>query len=207
MSDSWTQRWDDRFSGEDFAYGTQANPFFKEQLDLLDVGHLLLPAEGEGRHAVHAALNGWKVSAFDISKAGKEKALQLANQHQVSIDYQVGPIEEVSLPETHFDAMALIYAHFPPEIKSSYHKALDKYLKKGGVVIFEAFGKKHLDYKNSGKAVGGPGNIDALFSVEELKEDFINYEILQLAEQEIELNAGSFHSGIGSVVRFVGRKK
>ena len=46
-----------------------------------------------------------------------------------------------------FDVIALIYAHFPPSIKSEYHKLLDKKLKKGGIIIFEAFGKNHLNYK------------------------------------------------------------
>ena len=46
-----------------------------------------------------------------------------------------------------------------------------------------------------------------LFSIDELKSDFANYEIIELVEKEIELNEGSFHNGLGSVIRFVGRKK
>ena len=45
-----------------------------------------------------------------------------------------------------------------------------------------------------------------LFSIDELKSDFVNYEIIELAEKEIELNEGLFHNGKGSVIRFVGRK-
>jgi hypothetical protein len=46
-----------------------------------------------------------------------------------------------------------------------------------------------------------------LFSIDELKSDFVNYEIVELVEKEIELNEGLFHNGEGSVIRFVGRKK
>ena len=46
-----------------------------------------------------------------------------------------------------------------------------------------------------------------LFSMEEIRSDFANYEILELVEKEIELNEGLFHNGLGSVIRFVGRKK
>jgi len=46
-----------------------------------------------------------------------------------------------------------------------------------------------------------------LFSIDEIKSDFDNYEIIELVEKEIELNEGLFHNGIGSVIRFVGRKK
>jgi len=46
-----------------------------------------------------------------------------------------------------------------------------------------------------------------LFSIDELKSDFANYEILELTEKEIELNEGQFHNGTSSVIQFVGRKK
>ena len=35
----------------------------------------------------------------------------------------------------------------------------------------------------------------------------MNYEIIELAEKEIELNEGLFDNGKGSVIRFVLRKK
>ena len=46
-----------------------------------------------------------------------------------------------------------------------------------------------------------------LFSSEEIKSDFENYEILELEEKIIHLNEGLLHNGQGSVIRFVGRKK
>ncbi|MNL80687.1 hypothetical protein D3C87_2076000 [compost metagenome] len=75
------------------------------------------------------------------------------------------------------------------------------------MLIFEAFSKKHLDYLAKNQKVGGPKEIDMLFSVEEIRADFENYEILVLEEKEIELNEGLFHNGQASVIRFVGRRK
>lgn len=207
MSDTWTDRWDERYRNDEFAYGEQPNNFLKEQLDLLDAGTILFPAEGEGRNAVYAARLGWTVSAFDISIEGKNKALRLAKANQVTIDYQVGALQSMSYGYEQFDAIALIYAHFPADIKSMYHKMLDKYLRKGGLVIFEAFSKKHIDYIAENEKVGGPKDIAMLFSVEEIKTDFENYEIIVLEEKVIELSEGLFHNGKGSVIRFVGRKK
>ncbi len=46
-----------------------------------------------------------------------------------------------------------------------------------------------------------------LFSIDEIKLDFTNCEIIELKECEIELNEGVFHKGKGSVIRFSGRKK
>lgn len=207
MTESWKDRWDERYSKEYFAYGEQPNNFLKEQLEKLAPGTILFPAEGEGRNAVYAARLGWKVSAFDISIEGRNKALQLAEANKVTIDYQVGELHTLNYRPGQFDAIALIYAHFPANIKSLYHKTLDQYLRKGGWVIFEAFSKTHLDYLARNEKVGGPKDLEMLFSIEELTSDFNNYEIIQLAEQEIELNEGLFHNGQGSVIRFVGRKK
>jgi SAM-dependent methyltransferase len=207
MNDAWTDRWNERYSKNEFAYGEAPNNYLKEQLEKLNVGAILFPAEGEGRNAVFAATLGWKVSAFDISIDGKRKAMQLAAANNVSIDYQVGELQTLNYHNEQFDAIALIYAHFPAAIKSSYHKALDKYLKKGGVIIFEAFSKKHIDYISKNENVGGPKDIASLFSTDEVRSDFANYDFRELAETEIELNEGQYHNGQGSVIRFVGQKK
>ncbi len=206
MNNTWTQRWDDRYKSEEFAYGEKPNNYLKEQIEKLKTGAILFPAEGEGRNAVFAAKLGWEVFAFDISEEGRNKALLLAKNNNVSIDYQVGELETLDFEENQFDAIALIYAHFPAAIKSQIHKQLDKLLKKDGIIIFEAFSKKHLEYVIKNEKVGGPKDIESLFSVEEIKADFPNYEIIELEEKEIELNEGLFHNGTGSVIRFVGRK-
>ncbi|MBF4518307.1 class I SAM-dependent methyltransferase [Flavobacterium sp. ANB] len=204
---NWTQRWDDRYSNEEFAYGEEPNNYLKDQIEKLNAGSILFPAEGEGRNAIYAAKLGWKVAAFDISAEGKNKALKLAEANNVTINYQVGELESLNYQTEQFDAIALIYAHFPAEIKSSIHKTLDKYLSKNGIIIFEAFSKKHLEYLALNDKVGGPKDIESLFSIEEIQSDFSNYEIIELVEKEIELNEGLFHNGKGSVIRFVGRKK
>jgi len=207
MNDTWTDRWNERYSKDEFAFGKQPNNYLKEQLEKLNVGTILFPAEGEGRNAVFAANLGWTVSAFDISMEGKKKADRLAKINNVTIDYQVGDLQEISFDTKQFDVIALIYAHFPANIKSLYHKTLDKYLRNGGVVIFEAFSKRHIDYVSKNENVGGPRDLESLFSIEEIKSDFANYDIIELEEKEIELREGLYHNGTGSVIRFVGQKK
>lgn len=167
MDNSWIDKWNDRYSAEEFAYGEQPNNYLKEQLKKLPVGTILFPAEGEGRNAVYAARLGWKVSAFDISFEGQKKALRLAEMNKVTINYQVGELQSLNYDREQFDAIALIYAHFPADIKSHMHKALDKYLRKGGVIIFEAFSKKHIDYILENENVGGPKDVASLFSVDD----------------------------------------
>jgi 2-polyprenyl-3-methyl-5-hydroxy-6-metoxy-1,4-benzoquinol methylase len=207
MNDLWKERWNERYRQEAFAYGELPNLFLKEQLNQLSVGKILFPAEGEGRNAVYAAKMGWDVYAFDISNEGKKKAQKLAHLNNVSINYQVGELPKLNFSQNQFDTVALIYAHFPPDIKSMYHKLLDKYIRKNGIIIFEAFSKKHFDYVMKNEKVGGPKDIHQLFSIEEIQADFSNYEIIELKEMEVELQEGLYHNGVGSVIRFVGRKK
>ena len=205
-TDVWTARWNERYVNEEFAYGEEPNNYLKEQLEKLKTGTILFPAEGEGRNAIFAAKLGWTVSAFDISIEGKNKADKLADKNGVIIDYQVGELETLNFENEQFDAIALIYAHFPADIKSIYHKTFDKYLKEGGVIIFEAFSKKHIEYVMADEKIGGPKDVDSLFSIEEIKSDFANCKIIELEEKEIELNEGLFHNGKGMVIRFVGQK-
>ncbi|ASW73225.1 methyltransferase [Chryseobacterium piperi] len=204
---AWKERWNERYRNDEFAYGTEPNEYLKEQLEKIPVGSILFPAEGEGRNAVFAAQLGWEVTAFDISTAGRSKALQLAEKKQITIDYHVGELQTLNFQKDQFDCLALIYAHFPADIKSSIHTMLDQYLRKGGYVIFEAFSKNHLEYIARNEKIGGPKDIESLFSIEEIKADFPNYDVIKLKESEVELQEGLFHNGTGSVIRFIGKKK
>jgi hypothetical protein len=55
--------WDERYADEEYVYGTTPNQYFKQELEKLTPGKILLPGEGEGRNAVFAATQGWKVTA------------------------------------------------------------------------------------------------------------------------------------------------
>jgi len=207
MTDSWTDKWNHRYSQAEYAFGTEPNIYLERHLRKVDPGMILFPAEGEGRNAVYAAKLGWTVFAFDLAIEGKNKALLLAEENKVHIDYQIGELPTLNYKQGQFDAIALIYAHFPPEIRSMYHKLLDTYLRKGGTIILEAFNKKHLDYVTRNPNVGGPRDLPTLFSREEIMTDFGHYDVVELEETETELSEGLYHVGLGSVIRFVGRKR
>ena len=207
MSNTWTERWNERYSNEAYAYGQDPNDFLKQELKKISPAKILFPAEGEGRNALFAASLGWEVSAFDITQEGKNKAMKLAQERGLKIDYHLGNLSELNYEPAQFDAIALIYAHFPAAIKSDLNIALSKLLKPGGVIVFEAFSKSHIEYNSKNEKVGGPKELDMLFSIDEIQNDFSNYEVILLDEKEIELQEGLSHNGTGSVIRFVGRKK
>lgn len=207
MKDVWIKIWEDRYGQDEYAFGIEPNEYLKNQLLKIEPGTILFPAEGEGRNAVFAAKMGWTASAFDISANGRNKALKLAQQNNVTIDYRIGELPKLGYTDAQFDAIALIYAHLPVSIRSEYHGLLDGYLRKGGHIIFESFSKDHLEYRQRNEKVGGPKDLDSLFSIEEIKSDFKQYDIIELVEEVIDLQEGIYHNGQGSVIRFVGRKK
>lgn len=202
------EMWEDRYAADAYAYGIQPNEFFKETLHTFQLkGEVLFPAEGEGRNAVYAAKNGLKTTAFDISNNAKSKALQLAKLEKVTISYEVGDFLKLAFVEKTFDAAVLIYAHFPPPLLAVYHKKIGELIKPNGLVILEGFSKNNLKYREENPAIGGPNAVEMLFSTETIKNDFPNFEIIQLEEVEVTLSEGEFHQGKGSVIRFIGRKK
>ena len=211
MNKSWDNdyknMWDERYRDNEFVYGKEPNLFFEEWLKKFDAGSILMPADGEGRNGVFAAQLGWKVTSSDLSEEGKLKALELAKEKNVTLEYIVGDLEQLNFEVVSFDAIGLIYAHFAAEKKSLLHKKLNEYLKPGGIIIFEAFSKLHLLYNESNPKVGGPKDFDMLYSKAEIITDFENYDLLILEEEESILNEGKYHIGKGAVVRFVGRKR
>ena len=199
--------WEERYGAEEFAYGVEPNKFFEKVLTENSLkGAILLPAEGEGRNAVFAAKKGLNVTCFDMSTQGKLKAQKLAELNNVTINYLVGELSELHFEKNSFDIIVLIYAHFPPNLKKAYHKKIASYLKKGGTLILEGFSKNQLKINEENQQAFGPKNIDMLYTVEEIKNDFENLEIQILKEEQIILNEGIHHTGKGSVIRFVGKK-
>lgn len=199
--------WDNRYSEKEYAYGKEPNAFFNKVLTENQLkGKILFPAEGEGRNAVYAAKMGLDVNAFDLSKEGKIKADKLAKSNNVEINYSVGELNTQDYKENSFDTIVLIFAHFPPPLRSKMHHQLSNLLKPNGIIILEGFGKKQLEFQKTNPLAGGPPNFDMLFSTEEVISDFAEFEIIQLTEETINLNEGNYHKGESSVVRFVGRK-
>lgn len=198
--------WNERYSAPEYAYGIAPNEFLAGVLAGLKPGKILFPAEGEGRNAVYAAEAGWEVSAFDLSEEGKKKADQLATSRGVILEYLVGNLSEITYPSESFDALVLIFAHFPASLRESFHSKLLTFLKPGGILILEGFSKDHLKFSSVNPLSGGPKDPAMLFSEEELRSDFKGMEILSLEEKEVALKEGLYHSGRSAVIRLVARK-
>lgn len=94
--------WDIRFATEDYYYGTEPNLYLSEKLRKYRPSLVLLPGEGEGRNAVFAASLGCDVYAFDQSRVAQEKALKLAKQNALRIDYRLAGVLDAHYPTITF---------------------------------------------------------------------------------------------------------
>lgn len=197
--------WNERYRQSEYIYGEAPNAFFKAELDKLMPGKLLMPADGEGRNGVYAATQGWDVCAFDQSEAGQRKALQLAAKHGVQIDYIVASFGQLPYQPGQFDAIGLVFAHFPMPERKEFYRELISYLKPGGTIILESFSKNHLMHSDVNPKAGGPRDPNMLFSTAEAEAEFAPLETLFLEEMEVELLEGDHHVGMSSVIRYVGR--
>jgi SAM-dependent methyltransferase len=196
------EMWENRYSGDDYAYGTAPNEFFRQVIDTLSPGRILLPADGEGRNGIYAATRGWEVLSLDFSENGREKAIALARENNVEIQYDLADIFSYPYPDGYYDAIALIYVHVPHEKRAHLHKLLISALKPGGTIFLEGFNKNQLSYSS-----GGPKDINMLFSENELREDFKELDIRLLEEIVVVKDDGPFHQGESSVIRLIGQRK
>lgn len=186
--------WNHLYRSNDYAFGLKANQYLAEKLSGLSPGRILLPAEGEGRNAVHCARNGWDVYAFDLSEIGKQKSEALAEENGVTIDFRVGDALDITYPNKYFDVMALVFAHFVPVKRRAIHRRLNSYIREGGLLIMEGFARP------SGVAP------DLRYDTEEIKKDFDEFNFYELEVKNVNLDEGVMINGQAEVLRAYGRK-
>lgn len=193
--------WNQRFASAEYIYGTEPSAYFKQIIDGLKPGRLLVPGAGEGRDAVYAATLGWEVHAFDLSSEGRRKALRLAGMKNVLIEYEIADAAHFTCHGELYNLVALVFMHFDPLLRERFHRQLLNCLLPGGLLLAEAFHRKQL-----GNSSGGPKDPDMLVSAAMLAADFSQLAILENLEMQIELNEGAHHIGPAEVVRFLGQK-
>jgi hypothetical protein len=192
--------WDDRYSEKEFIYGEEPNSFLVEQSARL-IGPVLSLAEGEGRNAVFLAELGLQVHAVDGSSVGLKKAQRLADSRGVEIQTEVADLATFQPATNFFRSVISISAHLPGVIRSRLYPLIEQCLLPNGLLLLEAYSENQLC-----RNTGGPKDIDMLMSVSKIGREFPNLEPVILQEIKREVCEGKHHSGLASVIQFVGRK-
>ena len=194
--------WDERFAGEGYVYGTAPNTWLEAQASRLKAGSRVLSlGEGEGRNAVWLATQGHRIEAVDGSSVGLEKAQRLAATRGVTIQATVTDLATFVPALGAYDAVVLIFVHLPLPLRALVHARAQAALAPGGVLVIEAFTPRQLAFTS-----GGPKQVEALYELETLRQDFPGIAWDVLREEEIELDEGPLHRGKAAVVRGLGRR-
>ena len=195
--------WDERYSGDDFFYGTQPNEFLRDQAGALPPGQpVLCLAEGEGRNAVFLAERGFDVTAVDQSSVGLEKAVALAVQRGVRIATIVANLADWDLDRPDgWGCIVSIWCHLPSALRASVHRQACAALKPGGILILEAYTPEQLKFRT-----GGPADPDLMPTLAQLRSELsgLSFEVAHECQREV--HEGRGHDGPSAVVQVVARR-
>jgi SAM-dependent methyltransferase len=195
--------WDDRYSGDEYFYGTEPNKLLQTITGLLPThANILCIGEGEGRNAVYLARLGHNVTAIDYSIEGKRKAEKLARQYNIEISYLQCPLEDFNFSEHKWDAVISIFCHLPITICGQIHQKIESSLKTNGLFICQAYSTEQLDFNT-----GGPKDPSMLYSESLLRGDFSKLIWIKLEKITSEILEGKGHTGLSSVVNAIGFKR
>jgi SAM-dependent methyltransferase len=192
--------WNERYKASEYAYGLEPNQFLTTQ-SFKPNSNILCLAEGEGRNAVHLAKQGHRVTTIDYSIIGLQKTQLLAKNNGVLVDTICADLTTYNFTHEVWDVIICIFGHFPPSTRKLVHSQIFRSLRTGGKLVIEAYSKEQIVYKT-----GGPQNIELLYSIDELEEDFYEFETIQIDQIIRSVNEGKDHNGISSVIQVVAEK-
>ncbi len=193
--------WDERYSAEEYIYGTEPNDFLAEAAGRLPVGATLCLADGEGRNGVYLAGLGHRVTAVDSSSVGLEKARKLAATRGVELTTVHADLADFAIEPGGWDVVVSIFAHVPSALRRVLHRKVVAGLRPGGLFVLEAYTPDQLRF-----GTGGPPDVDRLMRLADLKTelDGLTFEIGHEIERDV--IEGRFHGGRGAVVQVLARK-
>jgi SAM-dependent methyltransferase len=197
----WSQRYRD--VGEDYLFGVAPCRFLEAHRHLFDTGATALSvADGEGRNSVWLAEQGLAVTALEISPVALEKARRLARGRKVEVEFIQANMLTMPWPPAVYDFVVGIFIQFvgPDERKIQFAR-LRTAVKPGGVLLLHGYTPKQLEYKT-----GGPSAVENLYTEAFLREEFTDFEILELHEYEDELTEGHGHRGRSAVIDLIARR-
>jgi SAM-dependent methyltransferase len=196
-------RWNQRFSTEDYLFGTAPNAFLASQQKLLRAGGTALSiADGEGRNGVFLAEQGLDVLSVDFSPVGLDKARKLAASRGVRLRTEQADLFAWDWSGRSFDVVVAIFVQFatPPE-RARLFEHLKGAVKPGGILLLQGYRPEQLQY-----GTGGPPQAENMYTAAMLRDIFADMTILHLAEHDDVILEGSGHAGMSALVDMVARK-
>lgn len=194
--------WDERYGGEDLAYGEAPNEFLVEVAGRFSKhGRALDIGAGEGRNALYLASLGLDVMAVDQSEVGMQKAQRLASKRGLKLTTRAADLSDFDAEPNSFDVVSSIFVHLPAELRAAVHSRIASWLKPGGVFVLEAYAPEQLE-----RNTGGPKDAARLASLSVILGELDGMKIEHQASLVRVVTEGAFHTGEAAVLQIVARK-
>ena len=193
--------WNTRYTSKEFVYGKAPNEFLAQMRHHVPKGKVLCLAEGEGRNAVYLAGLGFEVTAVDASSVGLAKAEKLATENGVTIKTVVADLTDYPIEPEFWDGVVSIFCHVPMAVRKTVHERVCCGLKRGGVLLLEAYRPEQLAL-----GTGGPPEASMMMTLDLLRDELPGLEFIHARELERNVVEGSLHTGRGAVVQVIGRR-
>ncbi len=196
-------RWNERFSGSDYHFGTEPSPLLVAHRSLLAPGCTALAvADGEGRNGVWLAEQGLDVLSIDFSTQALAKAQRLAAARNVAIRTQQVDLAAWTWEPERFDVIVAVYIQFAkPPLRERIFAGMRRALTPGGLLFLQGYRPEQLAY-----GTGGPPFVENLYTGDMLREAFGDLEILHLREHDSVIVEGKGHAGMSALIDLIARK-
>jgi len=206
--------WNGRYSAEGAIWGenpclaaTRAAGVFRAN----GARKILVPGCGYGRNSSYLAVQGFQVSAFDISDEAIKLAKEMAEGKTLPVEYRQADVLEVEIRDTFDGILSINMLHLFDE--QNREKILQKFqavLKEGGILVLTSmsvndpdFGKGEMVGPNTYESKKGrpiyyfdAKSIDELFS-----KYFSEFEVEEIREYENHGGKEHYHNMMYVVAR------
>ncbi|MEM9036568.1 MAG: class I SAM-dependent methyltransferase [Actinomycetota bacterium] len=196
-------RWDERYSTDDYLFGTEPAAFVARYAgELAARSNVLAVADGEGRNSVFLAEHGMHVTAMDASTVGVDKARRLATDRGVDVDFRVSDIDDWAWEPERYDAVVAVFIQFlDPDRRAEVFGGFVRTLRPGGRLLLHGYRPEQVDY-----ATGGPPDRSFMYTEELLRDAFAELRIDVLRSYDTEIVEGSGHVGMSALIDLVATK-
>ncbi len=203
MARAEIERWDLRYNTPTYVFGKAVNAFLQREAVRLEASsRILAVADGEGRNGVWLAEQGHQVCSIDGSRVAQDKARALAEERGVRVQLVEADLLEWTWPQASFDAVVAIFIQFArPDERQRLFAHMKSALRPGGLLFLQGYGLAQLQHRT-----GGPSAAEQLYTLDLLRRDFADFDILLLREYEAHIEEGAGHAGTSALIDLVARR-
>jgi SAM-dependent methyltransferase len=187
--------WDRRYAAVENLWAVKPNRFLVQEVSELAPGRALDLACGEGQNAIWLATLGWRVTAVDYSPVAIEKGRRRAEREGVEVDFVCADLVSYRPELGAFDLVIVLYLHIASSERAGVHQRGSEAVAPGGTFVLVGH-----DAANATHGVGGPSDVDLLYTADEIAAELPGLEI-EKATQVLRDVAGEERDAIDTLVR------